>query len=76
MSMHSVGRPTRPDTAIDAKPATLTGGRGLLQDEALIFEMDGWDKTGVDLPDAAPADDLGDLVRAEPIGLPGLRGRP
>lgn len=72
MSMHSVGRPTRPETTADVKPATLTGARGLLQDEALIFEMDGWDKTGVDLPDAADADDLGDLVRKDPIGLPGL----
>ena len=41
MSMHSVGRPTRPQTSADIKPATLTCGRGLLQDEALIFEMDG-----------------------------------
>jgi glycine dehydrogenase subunit 2 len=73
MSMLNVGRPTRPETANDApKPATLTGARGLLQDEALIFEMDGWDKTGVDLPDAPAADDLGDLVRSDPIGLPGL----
>jgi len=72
MSMHNIGRPTRPDTAGDVTPATLTGGRGLLQDEALLFERDGWDKTGVDLPEAAPADDLGDLVRDEPIGLPGL----
>ncbi len=72
MSMHSVGRPTRPEAHADVKPATLTGGRGLLQDEALLFERDGWDKTGVDLPQVQPADDLGDLVRAEPIGLPGL----
>jgi glycine dehydrogenase subunit 2 len=54
-------------------PATLTGARGLLQDEPLIFELGGWDKTGVDLPDAAEdASDLGDLVRSDPIGLPGL----
>ncbi|CAN7213248.1 aminomethyl-transferring glycine dehydrogenase subunit GcvPB [Phenylobacterium sp. LjRoot219] len=76
MSMNTVGRPTRPDTASAAAsdaPASLTGARGLLQDEPLIFELGGWEKTGVDLPpvdfDAA---DLGDLVRAEPIGLPGL----
>ena len=74
MTMLNVGRPTRPETvsaASDAHP-TLTGGRGLLQDEALIFDLDGWDKTGVDLPAAPPADDLGDLVRTAPIGLPGL----
>ena len=75
MSMNSVGRPTRPETATDANDyvhPTLTGARGLLQDEALIFELDAWDKTGVDLPDAPAADDLGDLVRASAIGLPGL----
>jgi glycine dehydrogenase subunit 2 len=70
--MVNVGRPTRPNE-VETRPATLTGGRGLLQDEALIFEMNGWDKTGVDLPDAAvDASDLGDLVRRDPIGLPGL----
>jgi len=75
MSMNTVGRPTRPDTAAAAAdaPASLTGGRGLLQDEPLIFELGGWRKTGVDLPavdfDAAA---LGDLVREGPIGLPGL----
>ncbi|HQR88912.1 MAG TPA: aminomethyl-transferring glycine dehydrogenase subunit GcvPB, partial [Caulobacter sp.] len=75
MSMNSVGRPTRPETANDAAGAheTLTGARGLLQDEALIFELGGWDKTGVDLPDAsASADDLDSLLRTAPIGLPGL----
>jgi glycine dehydrogenase subunit 2 len=72
MTLHNVGRPTRPEN-VQAHPATLTGGRGLLQDEPLIFEMDAWSKSGVDLP--APeldASDLGDLVRSEPIGLPGL----
>ncbi|SFI69344.1 aminomethyl-transferring glycine dehydrogenase subunit GcvPB [Caulobacter sp. UNC279MFTsu5.1] len=74
MSMNSVGRPTRPESADvnDYVHPTLTGARGLLQDEALIFELNAWDKTGVDLPDAPAADDLGDLVRKAPIGLPGL----
>ncbi|NBB15931.1 aminotransferase class V-fold PLP-dependent enzyme [Caulobacter sp. SLTY] len=74
MSMNSVGRPTTPqaDTATGGF-ASLTGAKGLVQDEALIFEMGGWNKTGVDLPDASiHADDLGDLVRTAPIGLPGL----
>jgi glycine dehydrogenase subunit 2 len=73
MSMLNVGRPSRPETGHAGASHTLTGGRGLLQDEALIFERDGWDKTGVDLADAdLGAEDLGDLVRAAPIGLPGL----
>jgi len=75
MSMNSVGRPTRleGDPANDFLHPTLTGARGLLQDEALIFELGGWDKTGVDLPHAElDASDLGGLVRTDPIGLPGL----
>jgi glycine dehydrogenase subunit 2 len=51
----------------------LTPGRGLLQDEPLIFEEGGWDKTGVDLAEAdLDASDLTGLTRAAPIGLPGL----
>ena len=78
MKMNSMGRPTRPESvSVAAEAASLTGGRGLLQDEPLIFELGGWTKTGVDLPveDVGvdlDASDLGDLVRAEPIGLPGL----
>lgn len=71
-TMNTVGRPTTPNV-VETKPATLTGGRGLLQNEMLIFERDGWGKTGVDL--AVPKSeggDLGDLVRKDPIGLPGL----
>jgi glycine dehydrogenase subunit 2 len=76
MSMSNVGRPTRPGATAGASAdanLSLTGAHGLVQDEPLIFELGGWEKTGVDLP-AAPADaaDLGDLVRAKPIGLPGL----
>ncbi|MBX3480628.1 MAG: aminomethyl-transferring glycine dehydrogenase subunit GcvPB [Caulobacter sp.] len=74
MSMNNVGRPTTPQsTTASGGFASLTGGRGLLQDEVLIFERGGWNKTGVDLPEATmQADDLGDLLRREPIGLPGL----
>ncbi|HEY2658319.1 MAG TPA: aminomethyl-transferring glycine dehydrogenase subunit GcvPB [Caulobacteraceae bacterium] len=73
MTMLNVGRPTRPEATQATQPTTLTGGRGLLQDEALIFELGGWDKTGVDLPDAdLGSDDLGELFRSAPIGLPGL----
>ena len=62
-TMNTVGRPTTPNK-VETKPATLTGGRGLLQDEHLIFESDGWGKTGVDLPEPkTDGSDLGDLVR-------------
>ena len=71
-TMNTVGRPTTPNR-VESKPATLTGGRGLLQNEHLIFESDGWGKTGVDLPEPKTnGSDLGDLVRRDPIGLPGL----
>ncbi|HEX2558924.1 aminomethyl-transferring glycine dehydrogenase subunit GcvPB [Phenylobacterium sp.] len=72
MSMLSVGRPTRPEAASAQGHASLTGGRGLLQDEPLIFELGGWDKTGVDLPaPEADASDLASLTREE-VPLPGL----
>ncbi|MFC3078908.1 aminomethyl-transferring glycine dehydrogenase subunit GcvPB [Phenylobacterium terrae] len=72
MSMLSVGRPTRPEAADAQGQASLTGGRGLLQDEALIFELGGWDKTGVDLPEPeADASDLAGLTRDD-VPLPGL----
>jgi glycine dehydrogenase subunit 2 len=73
MTMHAIGRPTRPETANPAQADTVPA-RGLMQSEPLIFELGGWSKSGVDLPDVDPtcADDLGDLVRIAPIGLPGL----
>jgi glycine dehydrogenase subunit 2 len=70
MSMAAVGRPTRPETAAEALPQR---GSALMQDEPLIFDLGGWDKTGVDLPDAEEdASDLAGLTRTAPIGLPGL----
>ena len=73
MSLASVGRPTRPEPVAATSHSSLSGARGLLQDEALIFELGGWDKTGVDLPVVhRDASDLGDLTRTSPIGLPGL----
>ena len=69
MSLASVGRPTRSEAAADSGRQ----GHALLQDEPLIFEVGGWDKTGVDLPEVAcPLDDLAGLTRAEPLRLPGL----
>jgi glycine dehydrogenase subunit 2 len=74
MSVVAIGRPTRPDTDISLTAAPAEShGHGLVQDEALIFELGGWDKTGVDLPEAElDASDLAGLTRAAPIGLPGL----
>ena len=73
MTMNTIGRPTRPEGAATATGFTsLAGGRGLLQDEPLIFELGGWTKTGVDLPPAAGGtSDLAGLTRAD-LPLPGL----
>ncbi len=73
MTMNTVGRPTRPEGDHAAAGfASLTGARGLLQDEPLIFELDGWSKTGVDLDSPEhDASDLAGLTRAE-LPLPGL----
>jgi glycine dehydrogenase subunit 2 len=73
MTMLNVGRPTRPEAVAEVVEDSILGGRGLLQDEPLLFELGGWSKTGVDLPEAdEDAGDLGDLVRLQPIGLAGL----
>ena len=52
---------------------TITGNKGLQQEEALIFEQDSPGQSGVDLPapDAVPSR-LGDAARTAPVGLPGL----
>ncbi len=80
MTMQTVGRPTRPEIPADAAndaPAPSDAARGLAQYEPLIFELGGWDKTGVDfapqdLAEAADLSDLAGLIRAEPLALPGL----
>jgi len=52
---------------------TITGNKGLRQEEALIFEQDSPGQSGVDLPAPdAGASRLGDAARTAPIGLPGL----
>ncbi|HWA59989.1 MAG TPA: aminomethyl-transferring glycine dehydrogenase subunit GcvPB [Caulobacteraceae bacterium] len=72
MTMQTVGRPTRPET-MGATGAPHAPTAGLLQYEPLLFELGGWDKTGVDLPEPdADASDLAGLTRAEAPALPGL----
>jgi len=56
-----------------APPATVSGHRGLVFEEPLIFEQGEDGRSGVDLPQPPPVSDrLGGLARARPIGLPGL----
>ena len=52
---------------------TISGNRGLMIEEPLLFERDQPGRSGVDLP-APPVvtDRLGGLRRKEPIGLPGV----
>ena len=72
--MNRQGRPTGPSVSTgDTAGATWTGNKALALDEKLLFELDGWGRTGVDLPDdGLDADCLGGLNRNKPIGLPGL----
>ena len=71
MTALAVGRPTRPQVANE--DVSEPEAHGLVQDEPLIFELGGWTKTGVDLPEPElDASDLAGLTRAAPIGLPGL----
>ncbi|MCE7795889.1 aminomethyl-transferring glycine dehydrogenase subunit GcvPB [Sphingobium sufflavum] len=75
MSMLKEGRPTAPVAVEqgDAIPATFTGNRGLMLEEALIFELGDDRTTGVDLePAPAAPSRLGGLDRSAPIGLAGL----
>jgi glycine dehydrogenase subunit 2 len=52
---------------------TVSGNKGLLQAEGLLFEVGEMDRTGVDLPRAkGRSDRLGGLRRRAPLPLPGL----
>ncbi len=73
MSVNASGWKPEMGTAEADAPATFTGNRALMLEEALIFEIGDRDRTGVDLPEAPNvASRLGGLERNRPIGLPGL----
>src|SRR6266436_1630728 len=56
-----------------AAAETISGNRGLMIEEPLLFERDQPGRCGVDLPAPPPvADRLGGLRRRGPTGLPGL----
>ena len=73
MSMQTQGRPTAPQAASASTIETISGSRGLLQHEDLLFEIGTPETTGVDLP--APKgvkSRLGGAVRKVETGLAGL----
>ncbi len=73
MTLIATGRPTTPSETDMTDVETLSGSRGLLQHEGLIFEVGSPDRTGVDLPAAkGRADRLGGVSRKVETGLPGL----
>ena len=60
-------------SAGETGPATYTGNKALMLEEALIFEIGTTGTTGVDLADAPKVTSrLGNLARHRDIGLPGL----
>jgi glycine dehydrogenase subunit 2 len=74
MTMNSTGRPTSL-SAVDSSGTTRTvsGSKGLLQAEGLIFEIGSTDKTGVDLvKPKGTTSRLGGITRGTPTNLPGL----
>ena len=65
-------RPSAPASA-GGEPATVTGNRALMLEEPLIFEIDGGQTTGVDIPDVKVSGArLNGLERNRDFGLPGL----
>ena len=61
-----------PEPAVE-EPQTLSGNRGLVIEEPLLFEQGVPGRCGVDLPEPpAFRSRLGGLERRAPIGLPGL----
>src|ERR1044072_9988983 len=67
-------RPSGTVTApMSAGAGTISGMRGLMREEPLLFEQGMAGRTAVDLPEVPKHKDrLGGLKRQNPIGLPGL----
>ena len=73
MTMNTQGRPTSPVSAANQSVDTVSGSKGLLQAEGLIFEIGTQDTTGVDLPTPKNRTGrLGGVARSQRTGLPGL----
>ncbi|HHI88741.1 MAG TPA: glycine dehydrogenase subunit 2 [Hellea balneolensis] len=74
MSMNTKGRPTRGQAEAHCETVeTISGNRGLLQAEGLIYEIGTPRRSGVDLPEPEGLKPrLGGLERQGEIGLPGL----
>ncbi len=66
-------KPTSPQSGGDGAPATFTGNRALMLEEALIFEIGDTTTTGVEVAEPiTKTSKLGNLARTAPIGLAGL----
>ncbi|MGB2387726.1 MAG: aminomethyl-transferring glycine dehydrogenase subunit GcvPB [Henriciella sp.] len=73
MSMQTVGRPSQPVVTGTSDCVTVSGSKGLLQREDLLFEVGAINQTGVDLPSLKNRSDrLGGVRRAQPLQLAGL----
>ena len=77
MSMNNQGRPTTPSSATTNAAAndvtTISGNKGLMQAENLIFEIGDTSQTGIDFAEPKKVKSrLGGMERTETIGLAGL----
>jgi glycine dehydrogenase subunit 2 len=67
------GRPTKPENVQASLEGTISGNRGLVIEEPLIFELHQEGRKGVDLPEPPKvASRLGACARVGKIGLPSL----
>lgn len=75
MTMLSQGRPTHPESGTSSVTpvSTVSGSRGLMQREDLLFEIGSYSETGVDLPEPrGRSNRLGGVTRSQAVHLPGL----